>query len=244
MKILVVFKWSQDPQDARVSADGAVDWQGVRMSANDDDPAAMAVARDIASPDGEIVGLTIGDGETAWAAARGASSTVVVSDARTNADSAVTGAVLAAGVRRAGDVDVVVIGDSAWDYGVVASLAGQLGWPALANVLSVEKRDGALRATRKIGSGTQIVDVTGPAVLAVVANRAEQEIPGMKAVLAARKKPVDTIGLADLAIDPPVVVSSRGTKLPDVPPAQIIDGSDPKAAAGRLMAALHAENVL
>lgn len=244
MKIIVAFKWSQDPQDARVGADGVVDWQGVRMAANDDDPAAMVVARELAGEDGEIIGLTLGDGDTAWAAARGAASSVVVADARTNADSAATGSVLAAGIRRIGGADAVVIGDSAWDYGVVASLTGQLGWPALANVLSVKRTADGLSVTRKLGSGTQDLDVTGPVVLAVTASRAEQEIPGMKAVLAARKKPLENIALADLGIEPAATVSSRGTKLPDTAAAQIIDGADPAAAAGRLMAALHAENAL
>ena len=244
MKIVVAFKWSRDPQDARVSVDGAVDWRGVRLAANDDDPAAIAVARELAAEDGEIIGLTMGDGETAWAAARGASSTVVAADSLPDADGAATGAVLAACVGRIGGADAVLIGDSVWDSGVVAALAGRLGWPALANVLSAEKRGDVLRVTRKLGSGTQVVDVTGPAVLAVVANRAEQQLPGMKAVLAARKKPVTEIALADLGIEPADRVSSRGTRLPDAPPAQIIDGADPASAVKRLMASLRAESVL
>lgn len=244
MKIVVVFKWLKNPQDARVGSDGSVDWRGVKMAVSDDDPAAIEVARAIAVAGGEIVGLTLGDGDAAWAAARGASSSVVVTDAQTSADAAAIGAVLAAGVRRIGDVDVVLIGDSAWDYGVPVALAGRLGWAALAGVASATTHGNRVRVTRKVGEGTQVVDVGGPVVLAVSASRAEQHAPGMKEVLAARKKPLIKITLADLGVTPAATVISRGTKIPDTTAARVIDGADAAAAAAQLVTALRAEGVL
>ena len=83
MKIIVAFKWLRSPQDARVGADGSVDWRGARMAPNDDDPAAIAMARELGAG-GEVLGLTVGDGDLAWAAARGAASTLVVTDADTH----------------------------------------------------------------------------------------------------------------------------------------------------------------
>ncbi|MDR3671359.1 MAG: hypothetical protein P4L36_10955 [Holophaga sp.] len=243
MKIIVVFKWLRDPQDARVGSDGSLDWGGAKMSPNDDDPAAITVAKGLAAG-GEVVGLTVGDGDLAWAAARGASSTVVVTDARTGADSAVTGAILAAGVERIGGADLVLIGDSAWDYGVVAALAGRLGWPALANVVSAVAEGGRWRVTRRIGTATQVVEVAGPAVLAVAASRAEQQVPGMKEVLAARRKPMTRLTLADLGAAPAAGVVSRGTRLPDVTAAKLFDGADPAAAAAQVVAALRTDGVL
>lgn len=244
MKILVVFKWSKNPQDARVGADGSVDWRGVKLSASDDDPAAIVLAKDLAADGDEILGLTLGDGDLAWAAARGASRSVVVTDAQTESDSAVTGAILAAGVRHAGGADVVIIGDSAWDYGVVAALVGQLGWPTLANVVSAVRNGNRLLVTRKIGAVTQVVDVAQPAVLAVAASRAEQQVPGMKDVLAARKKPVTKVTLAELGLAPAATVVSRETKLPEASRGHMIDGSDPPAAAAQLVAALRADGAL
>ncbi|HWR07479.1 hypothetical protein [Sporomusa sp.] len=243
MRIIVVFKWSRNPQDARVGVDGSVDWRGVKMSVSDDDPAAMEIAEAIAAG-GEIIGLTVGDGDAAWAAARGAARTVVVTDALTDVDSSVTGAVLAAAIRRVEGVDAVLIGDSAWDYGVVAALMGQLGWPAVAGVVSAETEQGCLRVTRKLGSASQVLEVKGPVVLAVSASRAEQNAPGMKEILAARKKPVERLVLADLSLAPVAAVNSRGTRFPDTPPARIIDGNDPVTACEQLMAALRADGVL
>jgi electron transfer flavoprotein beta subunit len=244
MKVIVVFKWARNPQDALVGADGNVTWPGVRMSANDDDPAVMEVAAALAAGE-EVTGLTIGDGDTAWAAARGAARTVVVTDALTELDSSQTGAVLAAAIGRLTDVDAVLIGDSSWDYGVVAALTGQLGWAAIAGVTAAEPADGCLRVTRKMGSVSQVLEVKGPAVLAVVANREEQNAPGMKDVLMARKKPVEKLAMADLGLTPSAhAVQSRGYKYPDTPAAHLIDGADPVAACEELMAALHSEGVV
>jgi electron transfer flavoprotein beta subunit len=243
MKIIVAFKWLRSPQDARVGADGSVDWRAARMAPNDDDPAAMALARELAAG-GEILGLTVGDGDLAWAAARGAASTLVVTDADTTPDSADAGAVLAAGVRRLGEPDLVLVGDSSWDYGVVAALAGHLGRPALAGVVSARVEDGRLRVTRKVGAATQELEVTGPALLAVAASRAEQQVPGMKEVLAARKKPITKVTLADLGVRPGARVACRGSRLPETGMARMFDGADPTAAAAQLVAALRTDGVL
>ncbi|MGI6451772.1 MAG: electron transfer flavoprotein subunit beta/FixA family protein [Desulfitobacteriia bacterium] len=243
MKVVVVFKWSRNPIDARVSSDGTVDWRGVKMAASDDDPAVMEIARALAEGD-EIIGLTVGDGDTAWAAARGAARTVVVTDALSETNSSAMGAVLAAAIRRLPDVDAVIIGDSSWDYGVVSALTGQLGWPAVAGVVAATTEQGRLRVTRKMGNIAQDLEVKGPAVLAAVASRAEQNAPGMKEVLMARKKPVEQLTLADLDLTPAIAVNFRGTRFPDTPPARIIDGADPAAACQELMAGLSADGVV
>lgn len=244
MKVIVIFKWCRNPQDALVGANGNVDWPGVKLSANDDDPAVMEIAKAIAG-DGEIVALTIGDGDVAWAAARGAASTLVVTDAQTETDSSATGAVLADAVKRIEDADVVLIGDSSWDYGLVSAFVGQLGWPAIAAVTSAEIKQGSLHVARKMGSVSHVLEVKTPVVLAVMATQSEKNEPGMKQVLAARKKPMEKITMADLGFLAPAenVVSLR-TRFPDTPPAVLIDGTDPAAACEQLMAALHVDGVL
>ncbi|MDR1322441.1 MAG: electron transfer flavoprotein subunit alpha [Gracilibacteraceae bacterium] len=243
MKIVVVFKWARNPLDARVSADAAISWPGVKLAASDDDPAAMEIAAALAAGD-EVVGLTIGDGDTAWAAARGAARTVVVTDAPGETDSAATGAALAAAVRRMTGVGAVLIGDSAWDYAVVSALAGRLGWPAVAGVTAACPERGELRVTRRLGAATQALSAAGPVVLAVTANRAEKNVPGMKEVLAARKKPVEKITAADLNTASRYQVQTQGVRFPDTPPARIIDGGDPPTACEQLIAALRTDGVI
>jgi len=244
MKVIVVFKWFRNPQDALVGASGSVDWPGVKMSATDDDPAVMEIAGALAAGD-EIVALTIGDGDASWAAARGATRTTVVTDAFTESDCSVTGAVLAAAVRHIGGADVVIIGDSAWEYGVVTAFAGQLGLPAVARVTAAELKEGCMYVTRKMGSVSQVLEVKAPALLAVMGTQTEKTEPSMKQVLTARKKPMEKLTLADLGFSSSfAAVTSLKTRFPDTPPAVLIDGSDPATACEQLIAALRLDGVL
>jgi electron transfer flavoprotein beta subunit len=243
VKIVVVFKWTRNPQDAIVRQDGNIEWRGVKLSPTDDDPAAAEIAKKLAQG-GEIVGLTIGDGDASWAAARGATRTVLVEDAAVEADAALSGAILAAAVQKVPDVDLLLIGDSAWDYAVVSALAGRLGWPALSGVTEAEADGAGLKVTQKSGSVSRIVKTAGPVVLGVTASREEKNVPGMKEILAARKKPVEKLKLADLGALPAAKASLRSTRFPDTPPAKIIDGRDPAAACAELLSFLAADGVL
>ena len=102
MKSAMVFKLCKDPKDAVVASDGTADWGMSSLAASDDDFRASEIARELG---GQVIGLTIGTGDLAWAAARGAAETVVISDAMPSADAATTAAILAAAIRKIGDVD-------------------------------------------------------------------------------------------------------------------------------------------
>src|SRR5208282_4148397 len=115
-------------------------------------------------------------------------------------------AVLAEVVRHVGDVDLVVTGDSSVDVAakmVPTVLAGELGWPAVAEVTAASSATaGALRVERAIPGGVQVLEVSGPAVLAASADAATPRVPGMKELLAAAKKPVELLDLATLKVPP------------------------------------------
>lgn len=241
MKTAVVFKWVRDPQDARVAADGTVSWPNVKMSPTDDDPAAIAVAKGISAEE-DIVGITIGDGKPEWAAARGAASTVIVEDAFGGADGTAAARAIAAAVRAQG-VDVVAIGDSEWDRGVVSALIGEMGWTAYAGVTAAEAESDAIKLTLKRGSDSVTVRTQAPVVLAAVALSQEKDAPGMKQTLAARKKPVDKTTVAALGAEAGIA-ESVGTRLPEGDSAIIFDGTDPNAAVSQLLEALRGEGLL
>lgn len=244
MKIVVVYKWARDPEDAAVRSDGSVDWRGAKMAAGEDDPAAVAVGRAVAAASGgSLVGLTIGDGDASWALARGVEQAVAVPDAPSLADNAATAGLLAAAIGWIGEADVVVIGDAEAYPGVPAVLAGVLGWPALLGVSAATFAGGRLVATRRAGDREQTVSLGLPAVLGVVAASAEKQAPGMKEVLAARKRPITAVSLADLGVAPLGRLESRGTRVPGTGSARIFDGS-PASAARQLVAALRADGVL
>jgi electron transfer flavoprotein beta subunit len=242
VKCVLAFKWARNPLDARVGFDGAVDWSFANMAASDDDAAAAAAARNLSD---DIVALTVGNGDTAWAAARGASCTVTVPDPQIGLDSSWTARLLAGGVRYIGKVDVVLAGDCAWDTAVPVLLGACLGWPTLAGVIEARREGGALRVVRRAESGNETLEVRPPVVLAVLARHAEKEPPGMKAILAARKKPVEKMTAADLGAAPSAdSLVLRGSALPPATKAQIFAGQDPAGAAARLIAALRKEGVL
>lgn len=258
MKIVVAYKWAPNPQDAAVGAGGVVDWSRAKPGVSEYDPVAVELARRLAgATGGEVIGLTVGvkrvDAPLARKAAlsRGLDRAVIVADdCLEGARTTQLAAVLAAAVRHIGGVDVVFTGDSSVDVGakmVPTVLAGALGWPAVGEVTAVSGEAGLLRVERAIPAGTQVLEISGPAVLAASSDAAVPRVPGMKDILAAGKKPVECLDLA--ALDLPAcgtTVTVMGTSRPD-PRArrgQMIDSADPGAAAADLVAALRGAGVL
>ncbi|MBC7552074.1 MAG: electron transfer flavoprotein beta subunit/FixA family protein [Cellulomonas sp.] len=258
MKIVVAYKWASNPQDATVGAEGTVDWSRAKPGFSEYDPVAAELARRLADATGsEVIGLTVGTKRVDATLARKAAlsrgfdrAVIVADDSLEGAGSTQLAAVLAAAVRHIGDVDVVITGDSSVDVGakmVPTVLAGQLGWPAVAEVISITGDAGALRVERAIPTGTQVLEITGPVVLAASTDAAVARVPGMKDILAAGKKPVESLDLA--ALDVPAAagtVTVTGTARPDLlaRKGQMIDVTDPAAAAAELVAALRGAGAL
>jgi electron transfer flavoprotein beta subunit len=131
---------------------------------------------------------------------------------------------------------------------VPAVLAGQLGWPAVGEVTAVSGvLGGQLRVERDIAAGTQVLEISGPAVLAASTNAAVPRIPGMRDILAAGKKPVETLDVAALGVPASgTTVTVTESSRPDLKARkqQMIDAADPAAAAAELVHALRGAGVL
>jgi len=215
MRIVVAYKWTCDPEEATVSADGTVDWSRAKPGLSTYDPVAIELARRLAEDAGAE--LT---------------------------------AVLAEAIRHIGDVDLVVTGDSSVDVAakmVPTVLAGELGWPAVAEVTAVAGQAGELRVERAIPGGMQVLEISGPAVLAASADAAVPRVPGMKELLAAAKKPVEHLDLADLNVPTRSAVTTvTGRSRPDrkARKGQLLETGDPAAAAAELVTALRGAGVL
>lgn len=256
MNVVIVYKWARNPEDALVGADGAVDWRQAKFVASDDDAAAIAAAREIAqATGGELVGATVGDGDASWALARGAVRSVSLTDVAPTRDQAAMARALAAAVRRAGDADVVVMGDAQDHAGVAATVAGELGIPALLGALDVrvDPSDAThLAVTRRVGADIETLSVAAPVLVGVGAVAAEKAKPGMKEQLAARKRPVERLTSAEAGADVPrsgqgradgARVQETATTAAASHAATLIDG-DPATAAAALVAALRDDGVL
>ena len=261
MRIVVAYKWTSDPEEATVRADGTVDWSRAKPGLSTYDPVAMELARQLAEAAGaELIGVTVGRKgvgapiASKAALSRGLNRVVIVEDeSLAEAGRSELAAVLAEVVRHIGDVDLVVTGDSSVDVAakmVPTVLAGELGWPALAEVTAVSGtgvQAGALRVERAIPGGVQVLEVSGPAVLAASADAAVPRVPGMKEVLAAAKKPVELLELAALKVPPGdavMTVTSRSRPERKARKGQLIDTTDPAAAAAELVTALRAAGAL
>lgn len=241
MKTIVVFKLCKNPKDAMVSTDGQIDWGITKLSASDDDYRCTEIAKTL---DGEIVGLTIGDGDIAWGAARGTSKTIHITDGGHMDDAARAAAVLAEAIRREGNVDLVLIGDSTWDPAVSVMLGAELGWKTLAGVTDVRPGDEGIFARRRMTVGEQEIALTLPAALGIMAQSEEGDPPSMKQVLFARKKPVDKITLEELGAETVSGLKVTGTKAPESAEATMLTGEDPAEIANKILDALRDEGVL
>jgi electron transfer flavoprotein beta subunit len=157
---------------------------------------------------GEVTVLTVGP-ERAGEAIRkalsmGADKAVHVSDpALHGADVLQTAKVLAAAIRRVEGVDLVIAGNEASDGGggaVPAVLAELLGYPQLTHARKVELEGTTLKVDRETDEGIAHLEASLPAVVSVGEKINEPRYPSFKGIMAAKKKPVDALTVADLGI--------------------------------------------
>ena len=128
----------------------------------------------------------------------------VVDDALHGSDAVATSLALAKAVERVGDVDLVVLGSESSDARmsvVPAMLAERLGRPQLTFAKEVTVDGGTVTIKRLTDDGYQVVEAAMPAVVSVVEKINEPRYPSFKGIMAAKKKPVDSVALADLGVD-------------------------------------------
>ncbi|MFT0846550.1 electron transfer flavoprotein beta subunit/FixA family protein [Actinomycetaceae bacterium L2_0104] len=253
MAVVVAYKYAANPQDATVGADGVVDWSRTKATVSEYDPVAIQVGRNVADAAGvEVVGISIGGSSVASSMAKKSAMAkgldrgiVVADDAVADWNTTKAASALAALVERVEDADLLITGDASIDDGsrmTSALIAGFLGWPCFQEVMDVEKTDEGYAITQMIDGGTRKIEVSGPVVVATAPDAVVPKSPSMKDILAAGKKPVETLTMDEL--DPVnVSVSVAGQAKPEttVRKKQVFTGPD---AVGQLVAALRADGVL
>jgi electron transfer flavoprotein beta subunit len=158
---------------------------------------------------GEVTILTMGPEKASEsirkALSMGADRAVhVVDDALAGSDALATSLVLAAALRRTG-FDLVILGSEATDarMGVLAAmLAERLGVPQLSLARKVEVEGSTITVERQADYGYDRVTASLPAVVSVVEKINEPRYPSFRGIMAAKTKPVERLGLADLGIEP------------------------------------------
>jgi len=159
--------------------------------------------------DGEVTVLCMGP-DTATETIRkalsmGADKAIhVLDDALHGSDAIATSLVLAKAVERVAGADLVILGSESSDARmsvVPAMLAERLGLPQLTFAKEVTVGDGTVSIKRLIDDGYQVVEASLPAVVSVVEKINEPRYPSFKGIMAAKKKKVTTLSLADAGVD-------------------------------------------
>jgi electron transfer flavoprotein beta subunit len=100
--------------------------------------------------------------------------------------------------------DLVILGSESTDArtGVLpAMLAERLSVPQLTLASKVEVADGSVTINRQTDEGYAVVTGTLPAVISVVEKINEPRYPSFKGIMAAKKKPVQTLSIAEAGIE-------------------------------------------
>jgi len=160
-----------------------------------------------ASGEGEVVIVSLGPEKALEAMRRalamGADRVVLVSDeAAAGSDLLATARVLAAALERE-EADLVLFGQQANDGdGAVlwGAVADRLQRPLISQVAELSHEDGKVRGKRQTEFGYDVIEAPLPAVIAVSDAINVPRYPALKGIMGAKKKPQETLSLADLGV--------------------------------------------
>ncbi|MCB0874696.1 MAG: electron transfer flavoprotein subunit beta/FixA family protein [Solirubrobacterales bacterium] len=170
--------------------------------------AAMQIREGGAVDVDEIVAVTMGP-ESAQralhkAVALGADRSVHLTDGSlAGSDVCATGYALAK-VLESESPDLVLLGQQSDDgecYTIGAVVADHLKMPSLTQVIKMDVTDGKLRCERQAEYGYDTVEIQLPAVISVGDAINEPRYPSLKAIMGAKKKPLDTKAAGEVGID-------------------------------------------
>jgi electron transfer flavoprotein beta subunit len=206
----------------------------------------------------EIVAVTMGP-ETAVralhkAVALGADRSVHLTDgALEGSDVNATGYALAK-VLESESPDLVLLGQQSDDgecYTIGAVVADHLKMPSLTQVIKMDVAEGKLTCQRQAEYGYDTVEVDLPAVISVGDAINEPRYPSLKAIMGAKKKPLDTKATGDVGIDTGEVgeAGSKTTVLAINPPpekqaGEIIEDEDTNETVLKIVAWLEERKLI
>ncbi len=176
---------------------------------------------------GEIVVLSLGPDKAMEslrkALAMGADRAVLVTDeAAAGSDLVATSHVLAKALARE-EADLVLFGQQSSDAdGAVlwAAVAERLRLPVVSQATELTVDGSSITGKRQTEFGYDVIRASLPAVVAVSDAINEPRYPSLKGIMSAKSKPQETVGLADLGVDPSLAgeAGSRTTVLALAPP--------------------------
>ena len=253
MKIVVCCKWVLDEADVMVSPDGSVDFGHARGKISEYDRNAIEAGRIMSTMfDGcTPVGLSVGNDDSKPVAkdalSRGLEEMYWVHGAEA-LDGYATAVAIANAVRCIDGACIVACAEGSGDElarQTAPRVAAHLGLPCVTSVMEIVSVGDNMVVKRRLEDFIETVCVETPCVLGILPECADAPIPGMKAILGAKKKPVTELSLGEML---------NGTKAAAVRSAQNgilsnrkavrIEGETPEEAVQQLVDALTREGVL
>jgi electron transfer flavoprotein beta subunit len=229
MKIVVCVKQVPDTEaEKRLLPDTlTVDRESSNPVLNEMDEFAIEEALKLAEAHGgEVTVLTMGpeNADTALrkALSMGADAAIHLSDPALAGSDALSTSYALAQALGTTEFDLVILGSEASDARtslVPAMLAERLGLPQLTFASKVDIDGSAIRIQRLTDYGHDVVEATLPAVVSVVEKINEPRYPSFKGIMAAKKKPLTTLTIADAGIEAAKVgLAGSGTEVTEAAP--------------------------
>lgn len=214
MKIVVSVKCVPDDEGITVKSDRSLDLSEAQWHISQYDLNAIEAARQLKdSMEGaELEAVTAG-GEIVTEGrrrkdilSRGISKLYCIKGEElqtASADAFYTASVLSDGIKRIGNVDLVIFGEGSGDLysQQTGSLTGQLlGWSTINGVSKIEiKDDSTLIVERSLEDRTEKLEVRLPAALSVTADINTPRFPSVKDTLSAGKKPFEIWDVSEVS---------------------------------------------
>ncbi len=212
MNIVVLVKQVPDTYSERkLRSDGTLDRDATDAVLDEINERAVEAALQLkeAHDGSEVTVLTMGPDRATDAIRKalsmGADKAVHLSDeALAGSDAVQSARALAKAIGTVEGVDLVVAGNEASDgrsAAVPAMVADVLGLPALTHAREITVEGSSVTVKRETDDGITTLTAELPAVVSVGEKINEPRYPSFKGIMAAKKKPVATLGLADAGID-------------------------------------------
>jgi electron transfer flavoprotein beta subunit len=228
MNIVVCVKQVPDTwAEKKLQDDKTVDRENVDGVMNELDEYAVEEALRIKEAQGgEVTVLTMGPDKSVEtirkALSMGADKAVhLVDPALHGSDALATSYAMAKAIQTI-EHDLVILGVESTDarMGILAPmLAERLGATQLTFARKVEAGNGSVKIERLTDTGYEVAEGPTPAVVSVVEKINEPRYPSFKGIMAAKKKPLTTLTLADAGIEADKVgFAGSGTEVTDSAP--------------------------
>ena len=217
MNIVVLVKQVPDTWAERKlqDSDKTLDRASVDVVMNEIDEYAVEEAlkiKEATGDDSEVTVLTMGPDRAVEtirkALSMGVDKAVHLSDEALHGSCAIQTSYALAKVLETLDYDLVICGSESTDARLsimAALLAERLGKPQLSGARKVtvtwEGTAGSVRIERQNENGYDVVEAAMPAIISVVEKINEPRYPSFKGIMAAKKKPLTTLTIADAGIE-------------------------------------------